>query len=64
MPHLPVVFDAAVLLMMATSDTEKAQPMQDVWPDCAMEVCVYVMALINLDHEYEPIKTLAVPPYT
>ena len=62
-PLLPVVFDAAMLLMMATSDTEIAQPMQDVWPDCAVELCPYHVALIILDHAYEPIKTLAVPPY-
>ena len=58
---LPVisVADVALLLMIVTSDTLTAQPLQYVSPDCAKEG-----PLLPIDHEYEPIMMLVVPPYT
>ncbi len=52
------MFDAAMLLMIATSDTLTVQPLQYVLSD---------FANINtsgpeLEYEYEPIMTLMVPP--
>ena len=56
---IPVVFDAATLLAIATSDTLTAQPLQYVSPDVAVDI-----PDSPEDHEYEPIMMLVAPPYT
>ncbi len=53
-----VTFDAAMLLMIATSDTLTVQPLQYVLSDFAN---VNTPSL-ELEYEYEPIMTLIVPP--
>ena len=62
MSHLPVVI--AMLLMIATSDTETAQPLKCVSPDCALDNGPKVPPISAEDFEYEPMKMLVVPPYT
>jgi hypothetical protein len=54
------VFDTAKLLMISTSVTETAQPLQNVSPDCAVETT----RLLIFESEKLPMKMLVVPPYT